>query len=268
MTKNRNLKLSNRPSQAFETRRPSDYLLRAAGSTAGQAYKSLAIERLGIEEGDAVLDLGCGTGGDLGPLLSSIGSTGSVIGVDVDATALEVAHEQYADPRLRLTVGDAHALELDSFSIDRVYVDRTMQHVAAATTVLDEVRRVLRPGGRVLLAEPDWRTLLIDHPEPDLPEAYRQFVVGQVIRNARIGSELPRLVQNADLELESVSPVTVTYTDAIDADRIFGFARVTHRAVKAGYLTPDPASRWLGHLEGPVFFASLTIFVTAARKAG
>ena len=81
MTKNRDLKLSS-PSLAFETRRPSDYLLRAAGSTAGQAYKSLAIERLGIEEGNAVLDLGCGTGGDLGPLLSSIGPTGSVIGVD------------------------------------------------------------------------------------------------------------------------------------------------------------------------------------------
>lgn len=178
MTKNRNLKLS--PSQAFETRRPSDYLLRAAGSTAGQVYKSLAIERLGVEEGNAVLDLGCGTGG--------------------------------------------------------------------------------------VLAEPDWRTLLIDHPEPELPEAYRQFVVGKVIRNARIGSELPRLMQHADLELESVTPVTVTYTDAIDADRIFGFARVTRRAVKAGHLTPEQASRWLGHLEGPVFFASLTIFVTAARS--
>ncbi|GAB3808914.1 class I SAM-dependent methyltransferase [Humibacter antri] len=262
----RSLAPANGPGLTFETGRPSDYLLRAADSAAGKKYKSLAIERLGIEEGDAVLDLGCGTGGDLGPLLKSIGPAGSVTGVDVDATALDLARERYGDPRLRLLVGDAHALELDSASIDRVYVDRTMQHLAAPATALDQVRRVLRPGGRVVLAEPDWRTFLIDHPDPDLADAYRQFVVGQVIRNARIGSELPRLVQNAGLGLESVTPVTAVYTDAFEADRVFGFARVTRRAVAARHLPLDAAVRWLEHLGSQVFFASLTVFVTVARS--
>lgn len=252
-------------SRAFETERPTDYLIRAARTPAAKAYKSLAVERLAAEEGSAILDLGCGTGGELGPLLSSIGPAGSVTGVDIDADALDVARRSHTDPRLRLVIGDAHALGLDDNSVDRVYVDRTMQHLAAPSTVLDEVRRILRPGGRVVLAEPDWRTLVIDHPEPDIALAYQRFILDHVVRNARIGSELPRLVRQAEFELESVTPVTGSYTDPFEADRVFGFARVTRRAVRANCLDPDQADRWLQGLRGPVFFASMTIFVTAAR---
>ncbi len=255
MTKNRNLKRrirlrasktgesyssarrllvpDDRSSSAFETHRPTDYLLRAAGSRAGQAYKSLAIEQLGVVADSDVLDLGCGTGGEVGPLLSAIGAAGSVIGVDLDATALEVAREQHRDPRLRFVVGDAHALDLADATMDRVYVDRTMQHVDDPAKVLEEVTRVLRPGGGAVFAEPDWQSLLVDHPERELPQAYRQFILDKVIRNARI----------------------------------FGFARVTGRAVAAHFFTRDQADRWLGYLGGGVFFASLTIFVTAARKS-
>jgi ubiquinone/menaquinone biosynthesis C-methylase UbiE len=252
----------------LETQRPSDYLLRAAASAAGRTYKALAIEQLAIEPGDTILDLGCGTGGELEPLLTALGPHGSLIGVDIDEDALRVARGRFEDPRLRLLVGDAHALDLDGDSVDRVYVDRAAQHLTAPATVLNELRRILRPGGRVVLAEPDWQTLVVDSPEPELVAAYRRFVVEQVIRNPRIGSELPRLVQDAGLRLETVIPVTATYTDAADADRIFGFARVTRRAVAAGYLDPANADRWLGHLTGGPFFASLTIFITVARRGG
>jgi ubiquinone/menaquinone biosynthesis C-methylase UbiE len=250
----------------FETQRPTDYLLRAATSTIGKAYKSLAIELLAVGADSDVLDLGCGTGGELGPLLRAIGPAGSVTAVDTDLHALEVARDHYRDPRLRLHVGDAHGLDLADASVDRVYLDRTMQHVEAPARVLEEARRLLQPGGRIVLAEPDWRSLLVDHPEPELPDAYRRFVVDQVIRNPRIGSELPRLVQDAGFALESVTPVTATYTNVLDADHVFGFARVTRRAVEAGYLDDDQADRWLDYLSGDVFFASLTIFVTTARR--
>lgn len=289
MTKNRNLKRrirlraaktgesytsarrllvsSGRLAPTFESQRPDDYLLRAAASTAGQAYKSHALQQLAVDADDVILDLGCGTGGELGLLLSAIGPDGTVIGLDKDPDALKVARDQHrGDPRLRLVTGDAHALDLADASIDRVYMDRTLQHVEAPSTVLDEVRRVLRPGGRVVLAEPDWQTLLIDHPETDLPATYRRFVLERVIRNGRIGSQVPRLVQHAGLQLESVIPVTAAYTNAVDADHIFGFARVTDRAVGAGYLDSEQAGRWLDHLRGDVFFASVTIFVSVGSR--
>ncbi|MCI0159398.1 methyltransferase domain-containing protein [Leifsonia shinshuensis] len=288
MTKNRNLKRRIRarasktgesyssarrhvlpptgPVSIFEGERPADYLLRAAASAAGQAYKALAIEQLAVQPGDTVLDLGCGTGGELEPLLRSLGPGGSLIGVDTDENALRAARERFADPRLRLLTGDAHALHFGDDAVDRVYVDRTAQHLAAPATALDGLRRILRPGGRVVLAEPDWQTLLVDSPEPELAEAYRRFVIDRLIRNPRIGSELPRLVQDAGLRLDTVIPVTATYTDPVEGDRIFGFARVTRRSVAAGYLDQAQADRWLQHLAGRTFFASLTIFITVARR--
>ncbi|GAA4141529.1 methyltransferase domain-containing protein [Leifsonia shinshuensis] len=254
------------PASKFEAQRPSDYLLRAAASPAGRTYKTLAIEQLAIDPANTILDLGCGTGGELDPLLRALGPAGSLIGVDADEEALRAARDRFEDPRLKLIVGDAHTLALDDGSVDRAYVDRTAQHLTAPATVLSELRRILRPDGRVVLAEPDWQTLVIDSPEPELAETYRRFVIEEVIRNPRIGSELPRLVQHAGLQLDTVIPVTATYTDPIEGDRIFGFARVTRRAVAAGYLDPDQADRWLGYLGGGPFFASLTVFITVATR--
>lgn len=263
MTENR-----HQPSPSlFEEQRPVDYLLRAAASAAGRTYKTIAIEQLAIEPDDTILDLGCGTGGELEPLLRALGPAGSLIGVDTDEDALRVARERFEDPRLRLLAGDAHVLALDDHSVDRVYVDRVAQHLAAPAAVLDELRRVVRPEGRAVLAEPDWRTLVIDSPEPELAETYRRFVVERVIRNPRIGSELPRLVQDAGFRLDAVVPVTAAYTDPVEGDHVFGFARVTSRAVAAGYLDRARADRWLGQLTSGPFFASLTIFITAARRS-
>lgn len=255
------------PSSVFEHERPADYLLRAAASEAGQAYKTVAIQQLAIEPDDTILDLGCGTGGELEPLLHGLGPDGCLIGVDTDTHALHVARKRVEDPRLRLLTGDAHDLDLDDDSVDRVYVDRTAQHLRAPGTALNEIRRTLRPNGRVVFAEPDWQTLIIDCPEPGLTEAYRRFVIGRVIPNPRIGSELPRLAHDAGLLLDSVIPVTAAYTDSVDGDRVFGFARVTRRAVAAGYLDQTQADRWLGYLAAGTFFASLTIFSTVATRA-
>jgi ubiquinone/menaquinone biosynthesis C-methylase UbiE len=47
-----------------------------------------------------------------------------------------------------------------------------LQHVADPLRALGEIRRVLRPGGRLVMGEPDWDSLAIDHPDDDLARAY------------------------------------------------------------------------------------------------
>ncbi len=106
---------------------------------------------------------------------------------------------------------------------------------------------------------------MIDYPDPRIPLAYRRFVTEAVVRNARVGRQIPALCERAGLRVTRVVPVTSVFRDVARADALFGFHRVTRRAVAAGYLTEDEATPWLAHLRGGPLFASVTLFVTVAE---
>lgn len=254
---------------ALEPERPADYLSRLAVSEFGRAYKSLVIEELRIEPGATVVDLGCGPGADLAAFATAVGPTGRVVGIDNDADAVAEAVAELSEyDQVQIRVGDVHELDLADGAVDRIHTDRVLQHVASPEVVVREVARVLRPGGVVAFAEPDWDTLVIEFPEPATPVAYRRFITDRVVRNARVGRVLPNLCERSGLRAARVIPVTAVFRDVAEADQVFGFQRVTDRAVDAGYLTAMAAAAWLDHLRSERFFASVSLFVTVAVRPG
>ena len=251
----------------LESVRPDDYLLRLAASDLGRAYKSLVLQQMQVPKGAVVVDLGCGPGTDLPAFAEAVGPIGRVLGVDTDGAALRVAAERVSELAwVQVAEADVHHLELDDGSVDRVHADRVIQHVADPAGVVAQAARVLRPGGVVAFAEPDWDTLVIDHPDAALPAAYRRFVTDDVVRNARVGRQLPALCEAVGLTVTRVVPVTPVFRDLQEADRLLGFERVTRHAVAAGYLTAEQSRRWLDHLRTGRVFASVTLFVTVAEK--
>ncbi|CAI9418134.1 methyltransferase domain-containing protein [Nocardioides sp. T2.26MG-1] len=253
----------------LESERPADYLTRLAASELGQAYKALVVDEMQIDDGATVLDLGCGPGADLQAFADASGPQGRVIGIDSDSEAIEVARRRVAvDKQIEVAVGDVHRVPMPAHSVDRVHTDRVIQHVDHPEAVIAEAARVLRPRGIAAFAEPDWDTLVIDFPRPEVHSSYRRFIVDHVVRNARIGRRIANLCDEQGLSAIRVIPVTAIYRDAASADRVFGFARVTRRAVEAGYLSAADADEWLGHLSTQRFFASVSLFVTLAQKPG
>jgi ubiquinone/menaquinone biosynthesis C-methylase UbiE len=251
----------------FETNRPDDYLRRLADSDIGRRYKAISVEQLGVRGGDTVVDLGCGPGADLAALARAVGADGRVIGVDVDGAAIEQARTEHAlDARIEVRHSDIHELPLADNSVDRARTDRVLQHVNRPGAVLDEIRRILRPGGTAVFAEPDWETLVIDSRERELSRAYTRFVADAVVRNGAIGRQLPGLAPRSGLEVGEVLPITTVFRDIREADRVLGFARVSQRAVEAGYLTREQADRWLPGLAAEPFFASATLFIVRATR--
>ena len=102
-----------------------------------------------------LLDLGCGTGFYF-PLLSR--HADRVVGVDVSGQMLEVADRLIQSRRLSncsVLEASAIALPFEDESIDVVHCWDVLHHVADVEKTLDEVARVLKPGGRFVATEPN-----------------------------------------------------------------------------------------------------------------
>lgn len=138
------------------------YLDTAAATPAGLHYKRRLLDALDVRPGHTVVDAGCGPGTDLARLADATGDGGAVIGVDHDPLMLDEARRRLANrPHVDLRAGDVARLPLASDSMDRARVDRVLQHVPDPAAAIAELRRVLRPGGRCGMAEPDWHTLAV-----------------------------------------------------------------------------------------------------------
>jgi len=109
-----------------------------------------------IEPGAVVLDLGCGAGTDLLIAAQMTGSAGRVIGVDMTSAMLDRARESAGvmglDP-VELHEALIESLPLADASVDVVISNGVIDLVPDKDAVLDEIDRVLRPGGRLQLAD-------------------------------------------------------------------------------------------------------------------
>jgi len=109
-----------------------------------------------IEEGATVLDLGCGAGTDLLIAAQLVGPSGRVIGIDMTASMLERARTSAAE--MGLTNVELHEALIESLpvadaSVDIVISNGVIDLVPDKDAVFDEIDRVLRPGGRLQIAD-------------------------------------------------------------------------------------------------------------------
>lgn len=244
------------------------YLDAVAATDVARSYKRDLLGALAIEPGHHVLDVGCGPGTDLAALAAAAGPTGAVFGIDQDPQMVAIAQTRLTgQPTVQVRTADAHQLPFEGRSIDRARADRVLMHVADPAAVLAELHRVLRPGGLLTLAEPDWDALAIDHPDHAVSRAFTRYVAERVNRNAAIGRQLPRLATDAGYTVRAVRNVAAVFTDFEAAETVLGLRRNTERAVKAGYLTEDDAHAWLEHLTTGTFFATST-FITVLAQSG
>lgn len=116
------------------------------------------LDRIGVPEGAACLDLGCGGMGILGPLSRRVGAEGRVVGVDADDKQLEAARAYVRENGLtsvEIRKLDAYNTGLPDGSFDLVHVRFLFAPVGRDEELLSEMLRLTRPGGILAIQEPD-----------------------------------------------------------------------------------------------------------------
>jgi len=105
----------------------------------------------GVETGDRVLDVGCGTG-SMALALAARPEPAAIVGVDIAAPYIAYASTRSADPRLTFLTGDAVALDFPTGSFDRCFSLLALNFMSDPIRALGGMRRVTRPDGIVAAA--------------------------------------------------------------------------------------------------------------------
>ena len=124
------------------------------------------VEQLNIDQESLLLDMACGRGGPGLWVASQTGS--SVVGVDISPTAIAEATERAQRlglaSRSRYVMGDFSAIPIDDRSVHAVMCIDALIFAVDKSVAIDEIARVLRPGGRFVATTWDYRSQPVGRP--------------------------------------------------------------------------------------------------------
>lgn len=261
----------------IETEDESGYFVRYLDTATAQAemqrYKQKTYALVGAQGPARILDVGCGTGDDALAMAERIGTGGAIIGLDASDTLVEEARRRTAskDLPVEFLTGDVHRLAFDDAEFDGCRADRVFMHLENPGQALAEMVRVTRPGGRVLVREPDWDTLVIDSPERDLTRNILHHHFDAALRHSRIGRQLYRLFRQAGLvDVAAADCSTLVLTDFETADRLYGLEDAAARMTRQQPELAPRIAAWLADLrradrEGR-FFSAVTGYTVVGMK--
>jgi SAM-dependent methyltransferase len=217
--------------------------------------------------GQSVVDVGCGTGTALFELAERVGAGGRAVGVDASAAMVAVA-EQRRPPSVEVMCASASALPLADAAFDAYRAERVYQHLDEPRLALAEAHRVLRSGGRLVIAEPDWEGLLLDEPEPMLLRRAVSAVCA-ARPGATVGRRLRRLLREAGFDDVNVEAMTSTMTTFALADSLV-VAPILDQALRLGAADAADVAALRQSLQEHdargVFFLALPTFIASATR--
>lgn len=227
-----------------------------AGELRARSY-----ELLGIAPDAAMVDVGCGSG----RAVAEMAERGArAVGVDLDERMVAVAGRRW--PAADFRVASAYELpfadgELQGYRADKVY--HVLDDPARAA---GEARRVLAPGGRIVLIGQDWDTFVIDADDAALTRTI-VHARADLVADPRVARRYRNLLLDAGFADVTVEAHTWIFTDAAMVPVLSDLAE---GARSAGAISDAQAEAWVAEQRergrrGRLFLA-IPLFVAAAAR--
>ena len=279
----------------LQTPSPVDYLRGLDAVPAIATYKDAILRACDLRSGDRLLDIGCGTATHA-PIYSKIvGSRGRVIGIDTSKQLIQQAKANHIYSNTSFRAADVYSLPFKSNSFEVVKEDRVLQHLGRPLEAVQEMLRVIKPGGIMVTANPDFRTFQMDvtgagrgemgtrwgekrRPPPhlgfdlgDLTIKVLNGVIPTLNAHSYMGLAQPRLLEAAgaiDIQLDVVA---VTLVGRQDLEAVVPISYMARLSVNNGGITEEEMHAWLDRLEwegGETLLGTLNFYICRAVKPG
>ncbi|CTQ56272.1 Demethylmenaquinone methyltransferase [Roseibium album] len=232
-----------------------------------QELKAVARKKSGISQGDKVLDVGCGFGLETTRLAKLVQPNGAISGLDLSSAFIDEARKRAAlsDLGIDYATGAAQDLPYADNRFDHVRAERILIYLRDYQLALSEMKRVLRPGGRLSLIEPDFSTNTINLPNRDLVRRVIDHEVSQAVEQGWLPGPLLSSLNDLGFEDIEVSTRVLIFPQDLAAGY---FNNVGDHAKEAHVISDDELTEWQNGIdslqrEGQIF-ATISYFLFSA----
>jgi arsenite methyltransferase len=214
---------------------------------------------LALQPGEKVLDIGSGPGFLADEMAAEVGPEGAVHGVDPSESMLAIARRRESSAQYAL--GDAVSLPFDDETFDAAIATQVYEYVPDMPAALAEVRRVLRPGGRLLILDTDWDAIVWHSSDRDRMLRVLEKWNGH-LADPYLPRRLPKLLRDADFKLASTTVIPILNQGAETATLSHGVMPLVAEFVDDQGWKEDLLAM------GEDYFFSLNRYVFVAYRTG
>jgi ubiquinone/menaquinone biosynthesis C-methylase UbiE len=231
------------------------------------------LDAMEIDSARSVLDLGCGTGVASRAIAQRSAFSGRVTGIDrsqhLVANAIRLAGEEGVESKIEFRVGDSHSLELRDAEFDAVVAHTLFSHLEDPRSVLREIVRVVKSGGKIGIFDGDYASLTFTTNDPAEGKATDEMIHGAIVTNPRVMRQMPQLLREANLELVTAFPYVLAEMGRADFWES-AIQSLEKLLPKSGAMTESQASQWasgmLQRSEQGTFFGASNYYGYVATK--